>query len=68
VPGLRGQRRRRPGRGRPAGHQGRPALVSLHPRRLGDILDDIARVADAVGRPAAGRRLVAALRDRIQQG
>jgi iron complex transport system substrate-binding protein len=43
-------------------------LVSLHPRRLGDILDDIARVAAAVGRPAAGRRLVAALRDRIQQG
>jgi iron complex transport system substrate-binding protein len=42
-------------------------LVSLHPRRLGDILDDIARVAEAVGRPAAGRRLVAALRDRIQQ-
>jgi iron complex transport system substrate-binding protein len=29
-------------------------LVTLHPRRLGDILDDIARVAEAVGRPAAG--------------
>jgi iron complex transport system substrate-binding protein len=42
-------------------------LVSLHPRRLGDILDDIARVAEAVGRPAAGARVVAALRDRIQQ-
>jgi iron complex transport system substrate-binding protein len=42
-------------------------LVSLHPRRLGDILDDIARVAEAVGRPAAGQRVVAGLRNRIQQ-
>jgi iron complex transport system substrate-binding protein len=42
-------------------------LVSLHPRRLGDILDDIARVAEAVGRPAAGERVVAGLRERIQQ-
>jgi iron complex transport system substrate-binding protein len=42
-------------------------LVTLHPRRLGDILDDIARVADAVGRPAAGERVVAGLRDRIDQ-
>jgi iron complex transport system substrate-binding protein len=42
-------------------------LVTLHPRRLGDILDDIARVAEAVGRPAAGERVVAGLGDRIQQ-
>jgi iron complex transport system substrate-binding protein len=42
------------------------ALVSLHPRRLGDILGDIARVAAAVGRPAAGERVVAGLRDRIE--
>jgi iron complex transport system substrate-binding protein len=42
-------------------------LVSLLPRRLGDILDDIVRVAEAVGRPAAGARVVAGLRDRIQQ-
>jgi len=41
-------------------------LVSLHPRRLDDILDDIARVAVAVGRPAAGEQVVAGLRDRIQ--
>jgi iron complex transport system substrate-binding protein len=41
-------------------------LVSLHPRRLGDILHDIARVADAVGRRAAGERVVAGLRDRIE--
>jgi iron complex transport system substrate-binding protein len=34
---------------------------------LGDILDDIARVAEAVGRPAAGARVVAGLGDRIQQ-
>ena len=42
-------------------------LVSLHPRRLGDILDDIARVAVAVGRQAAGEWVVARLRDRIDQ-
>ena len=42
------------------------ALVSLHPRRLGDILGDIARVADAAGRPAAGERVVAGLQDRIE--
>jgi iron complex transport system substrate-binding protein len=42
-------------------------LVTLHPRRLGDILDDIARVGEAVGRPAAGARVVAALWERIQR-
>jgi iron complex transport system substrate-binding protein len=42
------------------------ALVSLHPRRLGDILHDIARVAHAVGRPTEGERVVARLRDRIE--
>jgi iron complex transport system substrate-binding protein len=42
-------------------------LVSLHPRRLGEILDDIVRVAEAVGRLAAGERVVAGLRDRIGQ-
>jgi iron complex transport system substrate-binding protein len=42
-------------------------LVSLHPRRLADILGDIARVAHAVARPAAGERVVAGLRDRIEQ-
>jgi iron complex transport system substrate-binding protein len=42
-------------------------LVSLHPRRLGDILDDIVRVAVAVGRQAAGEWVVAGLRDRIGQ-
>jgi Periplasmic binding protein len=43
------------------------ALVSLHPRRLDDILDDIARVAAAVGRPAAGARVVTGLRDRVER-
>jgi iron complex transport system substrate-binding protein len=42
-------------------------LITLHPRRLGDILDDIGRVGAAVGRPAAGGRVVTALRHRIDQ-
>ena len=33
-------------------------VVSLHPRRLGDIWDDVRRVADAIGREAAGEALV----------
>jgi iron complex transport system substrate-binding protein len=41
-------------------------LVTLHPRCLGDILDDVARVAAAVGRQAAGARVVAGLRKRIE--
>ncbi|HZD02030.1 MAG TPA: ABC transporter substrate-binding protein [Actinomycetes bacterium] len=41
-------------------------LVSLHPRSLDAILHDIARVAHAVGRPAAGERVVAGLRERIE--
>jgi iron complex transport system substrate-binding protein len=41
-------------------------LVSLHPRRLGDILDDITKVAAVLGRTAAGERVVEGLRDRIE--
>jgi iron complex transport system substrate-binding protein len=41
-------------------------LLSLHPRRLADILDDIGRVAAAVGRAEAGDRVVAELRARIE--
>jgi iron complex transport system substrate-binding protein len=42
-------------------------LVSLHPRRLGDILDDITQVAGVIGRVGAGERVAAGLRDRIDQ-
>jgi iron complex transport system substrate-binding protein len=42
-------------------------LVSLHPRGLRDILDDVGEVAAAIGRPADGARLVARLRERIER-
>jgi iron complex transport system substrate-binding protein len=41
------------------------AIVNLHPMRLDDIWGDIARVAEAIGRAAAGARAVAALRARV---
>ena len=41
------------------------AIVNLHPMRLEDIWGDIARAADAIGRCAAGARLVAELRARV---
>ena len=41
---------------------GRPRVVSLDPRRLADVWDDIERVADACGVPARGRELAAQLR------
>jgi iron complex transport system substrate-binding protein len=40
-------------------------VVSLHPRRLADIWDDVGRVAAALGREAAGEALVAGLRERL---
>lgn len=42
------------------------AIVSLRPSRLDDVLDDIARVAAAAGVPAAGARLVADSRARLE--
>jgi iron complex transport system substrate-binding protein len=45
-------------------------VVSLHPRRLDDIWNDIRTVAAALGRAAAGEALVARLRarlDRVEQ-
>jgi iron complex transport system substrate-binding protein len=42
-----------------------PAIVRLHPHTLDDILGDIARVGDAVGRPEAAGRLVDRLRARV---
>jgi iron complex transport system substrate-binding protein len=40
-------------------------VVSLHPRRLGDIWDDVRRVAAAIGREAAGEALVRGLLERL---
>jgi iron complex transport system substrate-binding protein len=46
---------------------GRPVtVVSLHPQRLDDIFDDIARVAAALGRPGDGEALLARLRGRLE--
>jgi len=42
-------------------------LVSLHPRSLGAILDDLRQLAAALGRPAEGARVVALLRERIER-
>ncbi|TMB29695.1 MAG: hypothetical protein E6J65_02565 [Deltaproteobacteria bacterium] len=41
------------------------AIVNLHPLRLEDVWGDIARAADAIGRAAAGARLLAGLRARV---
>jgi iron complex transport system substrate-binding protein len=40
-------------------------IVSLRPTRLGDVLDDVGRVAAALGRDAQGREVRAALEGRI---
>jgi iron complex transport system substrate-binding protein len=48
-------------------HKADVRLVSLHPRRLDDILDDVERVAVVLGRPADGERVVAGLRARIER-
>jgi iron complex transport system substrate-binding protein len=42
-------------------------LVTLHPRSLGDILQDLRRVAAALGRPAEGEQAAAALEARIRR-
>lgn len=41
------------------------AILSLRPTRLADVLDDIGRVGDGIGRAAAGQRLRASLAARI---
>ena len=44
----------------------RPAkIVALEPNRLGDVWDDIRRVAEALGAPDRGETLVGALRARV---
>jgi iron complex transport system substrate-binding protein len=40
-------------------------IVSLKPTRLGDVLGDVGRVAEAIGCASEGERLAASLRDRI---
>jgi len=40
-------------------------IVNLHPMRLGDVWDDIARVAAALARPEMGGRVVDELRARV---
>jgi iron complex transport system substrate-binding protein len=42
-------------------------VVSLHPRRLGDIWDDVGRVAAALGREEAGAALVGGLAERLHR-
>jgi len=43
----------------------RPAVYALEPRSVGDILSDVKTVGDALGRPAAARSLIEAMRARI---
>jgi iron complex transport system substrate-binding protein len=44
---------------------GRPRVVSLSPRTLGDVWDDIARVAEALGVPERGAALCESLAGRV---
>src|SRR5262245_58258545 len=43
----------------------RPRIVSLVPNALADVVTDILRVAEAIGRPAAGAALVASMQARL---
>ncbi len=44
---------------------GRPHIVSMRPHTMADIYLDIDRVADAIGRPQAGKELVASMQERL---
>ncbi len=44
---------------------GKPRIVSLRPHTLADIYRDIALVAAAIGRPAAGEKLIASMQQRL---
>jgi iron complex transport system substrate-binding protein len=44
---------------------GQPRIVSMRPHTLADIYADIARVAEAIGRPEAGENLIASMQDRL---
>lgn len=43
----------------------RPKVLSLDPKTLGDVWDDVGRVAEALGAEASGRDLTARLADRV---
>ena len=43
------------------------AIVNLHPMRLADIWDDLARVAEAIGRAGTGARVASELRARVAE-
>ena len=45
----------------------KPEIVSLEPMALPDIWSDIATVAEALGDPAAGERLITSLQQRLRQ-
>lgn len=47
-------------------HREHIRIVSLRPTRLGDVLDDVGRVAAAIGRPARGAALRQELADRVR--
>jgi len=44
---------------------GQPRILSMRPHTLADIYSDIARVAEAIGRPEAGEKLIASMQDRF---
>ena len=44
---------------------GEPHIVSMRPHTLADIYTDIERVAEAIGRPEAGEKLIASMQDRL---
>ena len=42
-----------------------PAVLTLNPSTVHDVIDDVVRIGDAAGRSAEGHRLAAQLRDRL---
>ena len=42
-----------------------PTVLTLNPNRVLDVIDDVVRIGDAVGRSEEGHRLAAHLRDRL---
>jgi iron complex transport system substrate-binding protein len=44
----------------------RPSVLTLNPRTVQDVIDDVIRIGDAANRSAEGHRLAAQLRDRLE--
>ncbi|KAB2940389.1 MAG: cobalamin-binding protein [Hyphomicrobium sp.] len=44
---------------------GRPRIVSMRPHTMADIYADIRRIAEAIGRPEAGKKLIASMQERL---